>query len=298
MTRVLIGADVDPRIPGMRQRPSGDIWDPLDAVADLERALGADLPSVTWLIRADDSIRRLTGSFESGYTSRRDLWDRLQARGHELGWHFHHWTFGADGDGFDPSPAWLPDACGALSRFFEVSSTRTGWDFANNETMRALDALGVRLDFSALPGHIVWWTVDGEKIVVDWRRAPRAPYHPSSSDYQRPGAAPLGLMEVPITSFRADTISMAKRVVWRALHGTVSLKGLAAKTHYLTRRWPAPPPPADVLAFYFHPSDLAGDGIANAARNIALLRDRFNPEFVTGRELASRLANHVTPSVP
>src|SRR5258708_22675353 len=124
MTRVLIGADVDPRIPGMRQRPSGDIWDPLDAVADLERALGADLPSVTWLIRADDSIRRLTGSFESGYTSRRDLWDRLQARGHELGSHFHHWTLIADRDGFEPSPAWPPAACRPPSPISDVSSVR------------------------------------------------------------------------------------------------------------------------------------------------------------------------------
>jgi hypothetical protein len=297
MTLVLIGADVDPRIPGFRQRPTGDLWDPLDAIPALERALGADLPPVTWLIRADDSIRHVSGSFESGFTSRPELWDRLRSRGHELGWHFHHWTYGPTSDAFDPDPAWLPDACAALSRFFPVSSTRTGWDYANNETMRALDALGVRLDFSALPGHLVWWTIEGHPIVVDWRRAPREPYHPAAVDYQRPGAAPLALLEVPITSFRADPLSMAKRAVWRALHGAWSIRGLAAKTHYLTRPWPAPPPPAAVLAFYFHPSDLPGDGVANAARNIAMLRERYAAEFVTGRELAAHLANRLVPSV-
>jgi hypothetical protein len=250
---VLIGADVDPRVPVMRQRPSGDAWDPSDLIPNLEAALGSDLPSVTWLIRADDTIRYLTGSFESGYTTRRAMWDRLQSRGHELGWHFHHLTFGDPAGGFDPNPAWLTAAHGALSRFFQVSSTRTGWDYGNNDTMRALETLGVRLDFSALPGHLVWWTIDGERIVVDWRRAPRVPYHPSSHDYQQPGSSPLQLLEVPIASFRADTISMAKRAVWRTLHGTWSFTGLGAKTRFLTHPWPGLPPHADVLAFFFHP---------------------------------------------
>lgn len=297
MTLVLIGADVDPRIPGFRTPPAGDMWDPLDAIPRLEAAFGADLPPVTWLIRSDDSIRRASGSFESGYTARRALWDRLQARGHELGWHFHHWTYGRSTDGFDPDPAWLPDAHAALGRYFPVASTRMGWDYGNSATLRALDALGIGLDFSALPGHLVWWTVEGQEVVVDWRRAPRAPYHPSADDYQRPGAAPLTLLEVPIASFRADAIAMAKRAAWRALHGAVSFTGLGAKTYYLTHRWPAPPPDTDVLAFYFHPSDLDDDGIANAVRNVATLRERFDPTFVTGRELASRLANQHTPSV-
>jgi hypothetical protein len=294
---VLIGADVDPRLPGMRQRPSWDAWDPIDLIPNLEKAFGPDLPNVTWLIRADDTIRHVTGSFESGYTTRRAMWDRLQSRGHELGWHFHHWTFGDHAGGFDPYPPWLTAAHGALSRLFQVSSTRTGWDYGNNETMHRLEALGVRLDFSAIPGHLVWWTIDGERIVVDWRRAPRAPYHPSSRDYQRPGSAPLQLLEVPIASFRAGPISMAKRAVWGTLHGEWSFKGLAAKTLSLTQPWPAPPPAADVLAFYFHPEDLSTGGIANLTRNIAMLRDRFDPEFVTGRELASRLTGRDRPSV-
>jgi hypothetical protein len=294
---VLIGADVDPRLPGMRQRPSWDPWDPNDLIPNLETALGPDLPIVTWLIRADDTIRHVTGSFESGYTTKRAMWDRLQSHGHELGWHFHHWTYGDQADGFDPNPAWLTAAHGALSRFFHVSSTRTGWDYGNNETMRRLEALGIGLDFSAIPGHLVWWTIDGERIVVDWRRAPRVPYHPSARDYERPGSASLQLLEVPIASFRASAISMAKRAVWRTLHGVWSFKGLGATTRFLTQPWPSLPPSTDVLAFFFHPEDLSADGIANFARNVALLRERFDPEFVTGRELASRLANQLVPSV-
>lgn len=286
---VLIGADVDPRISGMR-RPSWDPWDPLEQIANLESALGNDLPAITWLIRADDTIRQLTGSFESGYLSRWALWERLQSRNHEMGWHFHHWTFRESCNVFDPDPQWLGEAYQALSRYFPVLSTRMGWDYANNAAMRKLELLGVCLDFSALPGHIVWVTMEGKRILVDWRHCGAEPYHPSAADYQTPGASPLRLWEVPICSFPADAATAAKRILWRAAHGEYSFRGLFNKTRVLTASWRELPPRLDVLAFYFHPEELTGTGIANFINNVAKLREQFDPEFVTGQELASRLS--------
>jgi hypothetical protein len=287
---VLIGADVDPRLPGIRDRISWDPWDPLDLISNLETGLGQDLPRISWLIRADDTIRHVTGSFVSGYTSRSDLWDRLQSRDHELGWHFHHWTFLRDSNGFDPDPAWLPEAHDAVSRCFPVLATRTGWDYANDVTIRRLDSLGVRVDFSALPGHVIPWTVEGQRFVVDWRRCPRVPYHPSAADYQRSGEASLRLLEVPIASFRAGAAAVARRVLWRTVHRQWSFTGVAATTRLMTASWADLPAPADVLAFYFHPEELTSAGIANFAGNVARLRAQFDPEFVTARELAARLA--------
>lgn len=288
---ILIGADVDPRIPGMR-RPPWDLWDPLEQIANLENALGDDLPPITWLIRADDTIRYLTGSFESGYISRRTLWDRLQYKRHEMGWHFHHWTFRGNRNGFDPDPQWLSEAYQALSRYFPVRSVRVGWDYANSATMRQLELLGVYLDFSALPGQIAWVTMEGERILVDWRRCAANPYHPSAADYQTPGALPLRLWEVPICPFPADVAEVTKRVLWRAIHGEFSFGGLFSKTRVMTTSWLELPPNLDVLAFYFHPEELTAAGIANFTSNIAKLREQFDPEFVTGVELASRLSRH------
>src|SRR5437899_2115111 len=88
------------------------------------------------------------------------------------------------------------DAWDPLARWFPIASTRTGWDYANDATMLRLESFGVRVDFSAIPGHIVWWTVDGQRFVVDWRRSPRVPYRPSRSDYQRPGSDALRILEV------------------------------------------------------------------------------------------------------
>jgi len=292
---VVIGADVDPRLPGMRRLPAWDPWDTLERIPALESALGADLPAITWLIRSDDTIRHVTGAFDSAYVTRQDMWTRLHARGHELGWHFHHWTFGANADGFDPDPSWLPDAHAALARHFAIRATRTGWDYSNTLTMRRLAALGVTIDFSSLPGHLVWWTIDGERILVDWHRAPGHPYRPSRDDYQRPGRPALDILELPIASFRAGATTMAKRSLWRFLHGKLSLAGVSARTMMMTQPWPEAPRRADVLAFHFHPEELTPGGIAAFARNLALLKDAFDPEFVTATEAASRLLTTVVP---
>jgi hypothetical protein len=292
---VVIGADVDPRLPGMRRLPDWDPWDTLEHIPHLESALGADLPPITWLLRADDTIRHVTGAFDSCYLSRRDMWTRLHARGHELGWHFHHWTFGATDGGFDPNPPWLSAAHAALSRHFAIQATRTGWDYCNSSTMRTLAALGVAIDFSSLPGQLVWWSIDGERILVDWKRAPGHPYRPGRDDYQQPAGGPgddaLRIWELPIAAFRATLMTMAKRTVWRLLHGELSLAGVAAKTLMMTQPWPRAPRPADVLAFHFHPEDLTAAGVDAFARNVTLLKQAFNPEFVTASVAAARLAD-------
>src|SRR5438876_874939 len=144
---VVIGADVDPRLPGMRRLPAWDPWDTLERIPDLE------------------------------------------------------------------------------------------------------SALGVTIDFSSLPGHLVWWTIDGERILVDWHRAPGHPYRPSRDDYQRPGRPALDILELPIASFRAGATTMAKRSLWRFLHGKLSLAGVSARTMMMTQPWPEAPRRADVLAF-------------------------------------------------
>ncbi len=288
---VVIGADVDPRLPGMRRLPDWDPWDTLDRIPALVAALGADLPPITWLLRADDTIRHVTGAFDSCYRRQQTLWTRLRDGGHELGWHFHHWTFGVDGGGFDPSVPWLRRAHAALSEHFPIRSTRTGWDYCNTETLRQLAALEVTVDFSSLPGQIVWWSIDGERIVVDWKRAPRRPYRPGPMDYQQPdaGGGELGLWEIPIASFPATPMTAIKRGVWRMLHGERSLSGIFDKTLQLTQPWPSAPRPADVLAFHFHPEELTTEGIATFAANLAVMRRAFDPEFVTASEAAARL---------
>lgn len=186
---------------------------------------------------------------------------------------------------FEPEPVWLSDAHASLQVHYEVKATRTGWDFCSNTLMRALNDLGILLDFSALPGNVAWFNVGPDRLKVDWSRCPLEPYHPAGGDYQRKGE--LGILEVPITQFRQSVIGGVKRFLWRTSHGCPQLTGLRNKTQKLTDFWAALPDSATpIMAFYFHPEDVdRGQGLANLTRNLQLLRSMPDVEFATASSI-------------
>ena len=280
--KILLGCDVDPALPApLTRRPDGNIWQCLDNIDRFLDAADGALPPITWLIRADESVRFCTGRFDSGFLSRRQLWQSLADRGDELGWHFHLMSYdeARGAFGFDADPSWLSSAHHAIGRHFAVRATRTGWDYGSDVLLRRLDALGIVVDFSALPGHIGWQWAGGDKLRVDWSRCPRSPYHPSSDDYQRPGD--LALLEVPITPFINSPVGMAKRLGWRLRNGSGSLAGLKNRTRMLTQPWDMlPTSDSPVWAFFFHPEDLDRQGIEEGLRNVRRLQTLPKAEFV------------------
>jgi hypothetical protein len=281
--KVLLGCDVDPVLPPvLAQPPKDDIWACLDDLAEFVEVRRQQLPPITWLIRSDESVRFSTGDFTSGYVTRRQLWQRLQQDGHELGWHVHLTSFDQRRRcfGFDPDPSWFAAAFQALSKHFDIQATRIGWDFASSLFFQKLEALGIKVDFSALPGNIVWQQVGYDKLRVDWLRCPREPYHPKWDDYQCPGA--MDLLEIPITQFSNSTVGIAKRIAWRIKNGSFSVSGLRNKTKLFTEYFGSLPTSKDeVWSFYFHPDDLKADGKENFMRNLDLLRSLPNVEFIT-----------------
>jgi hypothetical protein len=283
--KILIASDVDPVLPGhFARKPDGDIWEPLKRIPELVTALGDGLPPITWMIRSDESIRFCTGDYASGYARHGDLWAGLVKRGHELGWHMHLLSYddGRQAFTFDRRPGWLADACAALAAHYPVRATRTGWNFADNALLGGLDGLGVDLDASASPGAKAWYTLGPARVTVDWRRCSEAAYRPSRNDYQRPGAEPLRLIEVPVAQFRHTPIGLARRLAWRLAHGCVSFAGLSKKTRLMTEAWNGLPPSGnDVWVFYFHPEDLTAAGIANFEANLRRLRGLPQVEFLT-----------------
>jgi hypothetical protein len=290
--RVLIGCDVDPILPApLSSPPRDDVWQCLHQIDDLVAAAAGALPPITWLIRADESIRFCTGAFDSGYVTRKLLWQSLVAQGHELGWHFHvmSWDAARGQFGFDPDPPWLSEAHSALGRHFDVRVTRTGWDYGSTRLVRRLGALGIAVDFSALPGQVAWQRVGDDQLIVDWSRCPKTPYHPSEDDYQKPGT--LRLLEVPITPFVNSPLGVLARLLWRAKNGRPSIGGLRHKTRTLTQPWrKLPAQGGSVWAFYFHPEDLTREGVRQALLNIERLRELPGVEFIRGSALVSSLS--------
>jgi len=279
--------------PILDQPPEGNVWECLNQIDALLNGMGEDMPAVTWLIRADQSVEFSTGSFESGYSNRRSLWDKLQERGHELGWHLHTMSYFPPEKQFvfDPVPGWLAEAHERLASSFSVNATRTGWDYGSSALLSALDRLRVIVDFSALPGNVLWFKLGKVTLMTDWRDCPTVPYHPSGNDYQRSGSAPLKLWEVPAAQFRRSLAGTVTRGLLRLRHGCVSMSGLTNQTQLFTDRWRERPVAAnDVWAFFFHPYDLTETGIQNFRANIWRLQNLPDVEFKTATEVSTWLS--------
>jgi len=287
---ILIGCDVDPVLPpSLDRRPEGDVWECLNQIGMLLDAMGSDMPAVTWLIRSDQSVEFSTGSFESGYSSHRSLWDKLQEQGHELGWHMHTMSYSQSDKEFvfDPVPGWLTEAHGRLASSFPLNATRTGWDYGSNALLTSLDRLGIAVDFSALPGNALWFTAGKVKLMTDWRDCQPVPYHPSGDNYQRSGRDPLRLWEVPAAQFRRSLWGIATRGLLRLRHSCFSMSGLTNQTQLLTDHWRELPLEAnDVWAFFFHPYDLTETGIQNFQANIRRLQNLPDVKFKTATEVS------------
>lgn len=292
---ILVGCDVDPVLPAiLDRRPAGDVWECLHRIDALLGEMGEDMPPVTWLIRADQSVDFSTGSFESGYSNYRSLWDKVRARGHEIGWHMHTMSFSPPQEQFvfDPVPVWLAAAHERLASTFRVNATRAGWDYGSSALLSTLDSLGIVVDFSALPGNALWFKLGKVTLMTDWRDCPTEPYHPSANDYQRSGPAPLKLWEVPAAQFRRPLVGAATRGLLRIRHGCFSMSGLTNQTQLLTDRWRELPRQAnDVWAFFFHPYDLIEPGIRNFQANIRLLQDLPDVGFKTATQVSTWLSS-------
>ena len=241
---VVIGCDADPDRKDLLDRvPSGTLtWRGLtEGIPLLKRSLqglrdktGRE-PVFTWLLRADEQIRDLHGEYAAIARMYRPLLQTLQQSGDELGWHPHFWRRdGAGGNWYqevedvDWQIDMLKKAHADLAACLPdgVKSVRMGWDYHNNRTYRALEELGVVVDFSAIPGLRTFIGAPpkrGENL-FDWHSSPQTPFRPSRQDYRRPAEGRTNqsrLLEVP------NFVSTS--VVW----GLVSGLQLARKTRNL-----------------------------------------------------------------
>jgi hypothetical protein len=162
-----------------------------DTLADFADEAGLRV-AATWFVRADAFI---AAQFGDPLAMVHRFADLLRARldaGDELGWMPQ--VYSADTGGIDYAGLEATH-CAFAAAHGAPASVRMGGLFHDDRTMAMLDALGVRFDSSALPGREK--TDRGWR--VDWRRAPATPYHPDRGDYQRPGADPLRVLEVPLS---------------------------------------------------------------------------------------------------
>ena len=319
---VVISCDTDPDREGFLDGvPAGRLtWrgmaEGIPAVKNLVRGLSDSAgrePAFTWLLRADEQIRRLEGDYAWFARTHQSLLQWLEESGDELGWHPHFWRRDAENGAWFQEIEdvdWQVDMLHQAHRALVTAlprpprSVRMGWTYHNNRTCHALEQLGIAVDFSALPGFRTLTArppARGENL-FDWLATPRTPYRPSRADYRRPardGESSCRLLEVPTF--------VSTSVVWSLVGGLQMARktGQAAQLWYAVRRPsycinvtarpalfaplvaqlrkalrgpPRPPPDADPLVFetHFHPDEL----VPNRSRLYNLESVRANLEAV------------------
>jgi hypothetical protein len=167
---IVIGCDTDPDRQDFIDFNAGDklswrgmtegIPETKSAVSDITDSNGKS-PVFTWLMRADEQIKIICGDFNSVLEENKKLIQDLEKSGDEIGWHPHLYKYDEKHkvwyqELFDVD--WQCEVLESAYNSFNKSipgrpvSVRTGWIYHNNSTMKKLDRLGVKVDFSAAPG--------------------------------------------------------------------------------------------------------------------------------------------------
>jgi len=217
---IVIGCDTDPDRPGYIDNISLEklSWRGLsegipETKETVKNVKDADdrSPVFTWLIRADEQIKSIYGDYSWVLAEYKQFLTDLEASGDEIGWHPHFYRFNDDHeiwyqelDNIDWQCEMLESAFGSFNQVFpgRPLSVRMGWVYHNNETMKKLDELGIKIDFSAVPGMrtISKKTMKFPYNIYDWFITPKGFYHPSASDYRRAakkGENELSILEAP-----------------------------------------------------------------------------------------------------
>ena len=218
----------------------------------------------TWMLRSDNQMATVYGEPAHIADEFADFWaSRVQA-GDEIGWHPHTWRYSkaeqlwyqerSDED-------WIRDCLvngfQSLSRRFPVRVSKAGWTYHDNQTMRIVSDLGVKVDVSAIPGMSYRAVIPGTSLPLgeyDWSRSPQEPYHPRTDDYQLPGnGSALPILEVPNWTFPLGT---TRRFLHRLRNRSWRDFANPAKKASLVGGAFRNPPYSVPFICYFHPEEL------------------------------------------
>ena len=247
---------------GMAPERNEPTWEGLALLPRIEQVLsGRGIPCTAFL-RCDAQIKERYGHHLAIQERCAPTLDRFVKNGGELAWHAHLYRLVA---GAYTAVRDEHEACDQIEEAivetrragFRFSCGRLGEAWHATACMGAMDRLGIAIDSTALPGRrradaTLWF---------DWEPTPNAPYHPSGNDYRRPGADPLRILEVPMSTAEIRTAydtRPLRRYLNPTFHPELFEQGLR---NYLDERRTIEP---SALVLVFHPGELlerAADGL-------------------------------------
>jgi hypothetical protein len=171
----------------------------------------------------------------------RDKILELKSIGDEIGIHIHTFSWDPESSKWvqTTNPAYETKiVLNSLAMFrrnlgFDPVSVRMGWNTMSNAIMRTLDANGLLVDASAIPGTFSSGKFGKRDNIYDWSRVPEVPYHPSYEDYQSPGN--MKILEIPISTQKSVKAKLYGAIINRisGMKGGSSLVNLLPLSYKL-----------------------------------------------------------------
>lgn len=196
----------------------------------LEAASGASV-RYAWFLRMDPQVNTAYGSPDWAARRYARQFDALRLAGDELGLHPHAWRWADDRSSWIADHAnqdWV-DTCVRMSfdsyqRVFGVGcrAFRFGDHWMNDATLALVESLGADVDLTLEPGQRSTYSISEPFTgsFPDYTDVPQRPYHPSTSDFRRPGRHDgRRLWIVPVSAGSVSPIMAPDRLLARALGG-------------------------------------------------------------------------------
>lgn len=172
-------------------------------IDQIESRIETKVP-VTWFIRCDDSVAKVTGKISGLLESLDNFILRRTAKLDEFGLHPHLYSFvrGSWISETDPNMQreQIERAADAWKSYFGYLPrlSRMGESLMNNTIAHTLSVLGLEIDSTALASRKRF----DNGFQFDWTDTPNSSYIPSREDYRRPankGESAHSFIEIPFT---------------------------------------------------------------------------------------------------
>lgn len=255
---VIIGCDVDPdRESFVGKLPANTLtWRGMlegiprgkDRVRRLVDSQGKP-PVFSWCIRVDHQVESLCGSYDYVLTKNRSFLTELEDAGDEISWHPHFWKYDQSiGQWYQEywdvpfQVEMLKTAYAAFQKQFpgRAKTVRMGWSFHNNQTFATMEALGVQVDYGAIPGLKVLPKHDKVRSsnFYDSSLCEDEPFYPARTDYRRAaknGEDAFNVLELPVFVSRSFFwgLGAAAQLTRKMKDPSQLLNGLRRPTHLI-----------------------------------------------------------------
>jgi hypothetical protein len=186
-------------------------------------------PRVTWFLRSDQQMNDIYTNHAYPVKAFKTIWENRIYEGDEIGWHPHFWRWNTEhGVWYQEMEdhIWM-ESCltkgfQSISQIWEPKAVRTGNDFLNDFVISKLNNLGLVTDLSVLPGMKYEGDIIDPNLAfrvnkMDYLKCPTSPYFPSQKDYRIEDKYPLGILEIPSSTFHIPRKTLFIRFLYNII---------------------------------------------------------------------------------